>query len=912
MNKLLLKTKFNIPQPRYRSRIIARPRLLDAMEAGTKSNLGIISAPAGYGKTTLVRQWIDTLPWRTDETNDSGTKRGVVWLSLDKGDNELSLFMAYFIAALQQVVPQVGHSGSEVFEATQFPQTEIVFTHLINDIVISASDFWMVLEDYHVIDDESIHEALAFLLNNQPPQMHLIITSRTMPPLPLARLRSQNRLFELGVDDLRFTLDESTTYLNHAMGLKLSTQDIRFLESRNEGWATGLQLMAISFRKNSDIQDYIKLLGVTNHYITEYLLEEVMSHQAEHIRSFLLRTSILEHMSASLCNDVAEVHNSQTILESLESKNLFVVTIDSAYRWFRYHPLFKDFLYSILERQFPDHIPELHRRAMLWHEKNGSVIKALEHAFACEGYDHAARIIEKHFENLWPNYGVGLLRGLLIRLPHETIVSNPRLALYWAWLEVLLGHLTEVESYLEIVEDDIRSIPQTTESKAVQGMLYTIQAISARMQGEIDKSIELCLRSLSNIPAELIHWQNVTNITLGIAYYMKGEMRKSNNVLEGVVSTSINTGNMLTALVSGAQLAQLYIDQGHLVKAENLCKEVLLLASQQDQAKMPLASRIHICLSSIYYEWNNTESFSEHLDKAVSLCNVIDNYRDRIECLLLESKRRYIQGSFCEALQLLEDAEEVVRKRKIYEFSATISACKARISIAQRDLCTAATWAKERQLDLDVQFDNLDKEKLEEYITFARLLIAQGKSDEAQVLLRTLDNLAEVSSMNGWRIRILVLLALSTGDSDQAVDALCESLSLSHDDRFVQVFIDEGDAIRRLLEIISESQQRMEENACHNYATTILAQWPRNESIVLSEDSSDPTTKLDGLLTDRELEVIHLISTGHSRQQIAEKLTLASSTIDTHVKHIYIKLNVNNRVQAAVRAKELGLLSDSS
>jgi LuxR family maltose regulon positive regulatory protein len=626
MTTPLLATKLYIPS--IRPELVSRPHLIERLNAGLHRKLTLISAPAGFGKTTLLSEWV------------AACERPVAWVSLDKGDNDPTRFWAYFMAALQTLQADaaqaaVGEAALSVLQSPQPPPIEALLTGLINEIASIPAPFILALDDYHLITTQPIHDALAFLLDHLPPPMHLAIATRADPPLPIARLRGRGQVTELRLTDLRFTPDEAAEFLNQVMSLELSADDVAALASRTEGWIAGLQMAAASMQGRKDTASFIQAFTGSDRYILDYLVEEVLHHQPRHIQTFLLQTAILDRLTAPLCDALLDIRDwildideqteypisntqypisnlqSQTILEYLESSNLFIIPLDNERRWYRYHRLFADLLRQRLHQRHPDLVPILHQRASEWHEQNGLMAEAIEHALSGEDFERAAALVEQVAEATLMRSEVATFLSWVEALPDELVRARPTLCVFHAWALLWRGlPLDEVESRLQDVGEDVDLTP---------GKVAALRGFMAIFQGQLARATKLCRQALEQLPEDDVFWRSISTWMLSISELADGDLRTGSRALDEVVRMSQKAGNVMIAVPAVCHLARLSDRQGQLHKAQAIYQRALELGTDESGRRLPIASEALIGLGRLSYEWNDLESAARYLEESIAL-----------------------------------------------------------------------------------------------------------------------------------------------------------------------------------------------------------------------------------------------------------------------------------------------------
>lgn len=904
MSTPILSTKLYAPPSR--PDLIPRPRLIERLNEGAHQGLTLISAPAGFGKTTLVIEWL--------RLNDLPAG----WLSLDDSDNDPARFLTYFIAALQQIEPDIGGTAQAMLKSPQPPPLESLITGLINEITATPIRFLIVLDDYHLIGARPIHNALTFLLDHLPPAMHLVITCRADPPLPLSRWRGRGQLTELRQADLRFTVDEAATFLNDLMGLDLSSAQISALEHRTEGWITGLQLAALSMHEHDDITGFINGFTGSHRYILDYLTDEVLSRQSEVVQRFLFQTSILDRLSGPLCDAVVDrgagerknsgenylsppspgpsaprtvgsLASSQDTLEYLEQANLFIIPLDDERRWYRYHHLLADLLRHRLRQNLPDQVSTLHRRASEWYEQNGLLTDAVDHALAAANLERAADLIEQTAWEVLTRGEMVMLLSWLDRLPDELARSRPQLRLFHAWALALTGQLDAVEPYLPDI--DTQDLP---------GEVAAVRAYVAFLRQDVSRAIELSRHALEHLPPSNSFMRSIMALSLGTAYYWTmGDPVAACRTLAEAVNLSRATGNNHLILIATSTLGHAQQMQGQLHRAAGTSRQALQLVTEQGKRPAPFAGLAHIGLAGLLYEWNDLDRAKDHALEGIELGErggSVDVLQGGDSYLML-ARVYQAQGQMDNALDLIRKAEQFAQSHDYDYIIALAAALRAWLWLAQGNVTAAARWAQERELSAN---DELSYLREFEHITLARVLTAKGQAGEALSLLDRLLEAAQARERRGSVIKILTLQALAfqaQSDIDRAVSRLEQALSLAEPEGYIRIFVDEGQPMAPLL------QRVLSQDIAFRYASRLLA--ALKETAAPAPSAAQPLVEP---LSERELEVLRLVAAGLSNREIAEELYLSINTIKVHTRNIYGKLNVHGRMQAVERARELGLM----
>ena len=713
----LLETKLYIPK--LRPSLVPRPRLIERLDQAD-SRLILVSAPAGFGKTTVLAEWLATADgdWPA------------AWLSLDQSDNDPALFWAYCIAALQTLQAGVGASALSLLQSPQPPSIEALLGTLIKEIGAIGHRFALVLDDYHLIDAQSVHDGIAFLLDHLPPQMHLVIATRADPPLPLSRLRVRRELAELRAADLRFTNSEAAAFLNEVVGLGLAAGDVAALEARTEGWIAGLQLAALSMQDRDDVAGFISAFTGDDRYVVDYLVEEVLQRQPEHVRSFLLRTSVLDRLSGPLCDAVTGQESSKGMLEALERGNLFVVPLDGKRQWYRYHHLFADVLRARSMEQQPDRVPTLHRRASEWYERNGLPSDAIHHALAAADFERAADLIELAWNALQGTRVHATWLGWSQALPDEVIRARPVLSVGYAWtlmiggkIEAGVARLRDAERWLDAMADGGERpagmvVVNEEEFRSLPGIVAGTRSFHAQVIGDVAATVEYAQRALELLPEDNSVQRAIAGGILGLARWSDGELETAYRLLEESAEQIRTTGDAAIA-ISGTDIrADLRLTQGRLHEAFRIYETALQLATEQDGPVVQGTADLYLGLSELHLERSDLDSAAELLQRSEDLGKEaafeVYEYRSRVAKARMKEARGDLQG----AVDLLDDAERINTGGPAPDLRPE-AARRTRVWLAQGRLSEALNWARERDLSAAVDLSYLHEF---EHITLARVL----------------------------------------------------------------------------------------------------------------------------------------------------------------------------------------------
>jgi LuxR family maltose regulon positive regulatory protein len=926
----LLMTKLYIPP--LRPGVVPRPRLVERLDESLRLGraLTLISAPAGFGKTTLLVEWIQG-------RSDGMPPLRAAWVSLDEGDNNPTQFMSYLITALKTLDLPIREGLLEALQSPQPPLLESVLASLISDLAslvtsqTADAPVVLVLDDYHILKARAIHDAVTFLIDHLlalPHAPHIVIASRSDPPLSLARLRGQGLLTELRVDDLRFTEDEAAALLQDMTSLSVTPEEIAALEGRTEGWITGLQLAAIALQAAasapaSDISRFIQEFTGSHRFVLDYLVEEVFAHQPPHIKRFLLQTSILDRLSAPLCGAVCfptadtqdGLQDAQTILEALERANLFIVPLDETRRWYRYHRLFADLLHSQLKRLGTElgcaPAGELHQRASHWYEAQGLLAGAVGHALAAEDFERAADLVEGHGLQMLKRGEMTALLTWLADLPAAVIRSRPQLCIYQAWALSLSGRLVEVEPSLQAAE----SGAEGDLSNDRLGQIAAIRSYVAGQRGEIDRAVDLAHQALVLLDEENLVVRSVVAFTLGGVHLADGDLTTATRSLTQASEMGQVAGNIHLAVPASTLLADLTVQQGRLHTAFDAYQRTLEVAGHS-----PVAAQAHSGMGMVLYEWNDLESAAHHLAQSIELGQLWGNVGALSSDYIALAQVRYAQGDLSGTYDAMEEAERLAEGKGVHPSAvARVAAGRLRLAVGQGDLPAVERWVRASKVEVEGEV-NLFNEA--EYVTLARALLALGQAGAAGTLLGRLLAAAEKGGRLGRSIELLILHSLAyhaQGDQDRSLGALAKAVALSEPEGYQRTFLDEGEPLRSLL---SEFRSRLKNQAgavgdpdperLLTYSAELLAAFAATEPGTLRPHSVAQTNGsgagLVEALSEREMEVLRLVATGLSNQAIADQLFIAVSTVKSHTNSIYGKLGVRNRTQAVAQARTLGLL----
>jgi LuxR family maltose regulon positive regulatory protein len=925
----ILKTKLYIPPPRPGH--VVREQLIERLHTGIHTTrLTLVSAPAGFGKTTLLSEWIQRAV-RPSSANQPAPFHAA-WVSLDDGDNDPVRFWSYVLSALRTIPSlrdaDVGGSALAMLASPQPPPVEAVLTDLINELTetpaaagAAAERMVLVLDDLHAIEDPQIIQGIVFLLDHMPPQLHVVIATRSVPALQLSRLRGRGQLSELGAADLRFTPQETAALLNQAMGLGLSAQDVSALEARTEGWIVGLQMAGHALQATisaagadaPQVSRFIAAFAGSHRYVLDYLTDEVLLREPEHVQAFLLRTSILKRLCGPLCDTVTGRDDGNAMLEQLEAANLFVVPLDDQRRWYRYHHLFADLLVKRLHSLHADLAPELHRRASAWHETDGTIEEAIGHAIAAADFERAARLVEQHAVQQMMSYRrESTLAAWLGALPEALVRSRPWLCVYLGWTRHWMGMRDQVEEALQCAEDALGKQTQEKHSHQaaeplITGYIAAIRAHNALTRRQIPRVLEMGHRAIERLP-EGDYMRCEAAVALGGAYWAHGDVAAAQAAFSQARSTALQSGYPPLAVPSACYLAMQQAKQGCLHEAYATYRAALDWATGTSGRLLPVAGFPLIKLADLSREWNDLDTARHDLERGLELCIQLGHADVLAEAYVMLARLRLALGDHGGVHDALAEADRIAARGIDPWIETYADTCRLQLWLSSGDLAAAIRWAEESGLQVDSPFDY---QRDLHHTNLARVLlargIAHGRESDLAAASQLLERLAAASERAGWvstRIEVSILQALSL-DARRAraaaLPVLERALVLAQPGGWVRIFVNEGPRLVPLL------WQAAERSSVASYVAQLLA--AAGEPLTpRGQPTCSASAALIEPLSDRELEVLQLIAQGLSNREVAERLYIAQGTVKAHASSIYGKLGVNSRTQAVARATALGLL----
>ena len=870
---------------------------MSRLNEGGSCKLILVSAPAGFGKSTLISEWARNL------------KKPVSWLSLDDNDNNFKLFLKYLISAIQQIDGSIGESILSSLEVIDNPPTESIVTVLINEITEYGKEFYLVLDDYHLITSQKIHDTLDYFIEHIPPIVHLVIGGRIDPPLSLSRLRAGGHLIEIRPNDLRFTEDEVTVFLNDLVGLDLSPEDILALLVRTEGWITGLKLAALSLRDRENKQEFVEAFSGSHHYIIDYLVDEVMSRQSEEIQEFLRQTSILDRFSAPLCNFVLEITGSKDILQYLDESNLFLIQLDDERNWYRYHHLFSDFLNLRMREIEPDAVLDLHKKAAQWLENNKYINEAIDQALKGEDYGHASRMIESIGPDMMMKSEFDQLTTGLDLIPMNLVMRWPWLCIIQGWMCDRWAQFDTGEKYLRSAEATLESSEYSASEKSkdiIRGQISAIRALYALKKGQISESIKQANQALNFLPDDHFN-RGVATFTLGWAKKEQGDLSSAILAFEEGRKASRAVNNQILVQAIILEMGNTQVLQGHLHQAAETLNGAINYQYEKSKLKIPYAGPAGVSLGNIQREWNDLSSALDLVQEGIEISNaskivdaVVDGYASLALVYLAQGDLGKAETACKKAESLVHDIPDLEPITKTKTFDSRV-----KLLLSQKKLTEAARYVQDRGMISDTEILKLTDYK---HIIGARVLIhlsresstLQELTDAHRILSKTI-KLAEPAGYTNLLIQALALQALAFDaqeKNDAALKSLENALSMAELGGYIRTFVDEGEPMRDLLQKLASPGKQ------NDYARKLITAFNADAlagKSLISQSQVDP-------LSERELEVLNFLASELSGPEIAQEIMVSINTMRTHTKNIYSKLGVNNRRAAVRQAKALKLI----
>ena len=888
-------TKIQIPS--IRSEYVERPRLLQHLNAGLECKLILVSASTGFGKTTLISEWLRKCG------------RPVAWLSLDELDNDPFRFLTYFIRAIQTVKPEVGDALLDNLHASKPGSFSLVSADFLDALIQEISgienDFILTIDDFHVITNTIIQDFILYLLNNQPENMLSVISTRADPPLPLGRMRARRQMHEVRASDLRFTPWEATEFLNDRMGLTLTEQDVITLENRTEGWIAGLQLAALSMQGKSNKQQFIENLAGSNRFISDYLVEEVLDKQPPAIREFLLKSSILEKLNAGICNDLLGRDDSQAVLTYLEQSNLFLQSLDNERYWYRYHHLFADLLRNKLRQTHATQIVALHRCASQWFEKNLMIDEAISHALTTNDFEQVIQLVKGRAFSMLDSGELTTLLGWLDSIPQELISPQPLMSIFYAWALAYTDQLNRAEEYLLKAENALPdfSEPDNPQYKQeyILGYIAAIRVLISKNKGAMSLAVEFANEALKYLPDQDYKTRCYVAQTLGNALLFVGNLEAASQALQTAIEICHKIDDINRTIHVLCDLAGLQWMLGQLHASEASCREALHLAESNFNGERHSsgADIAHARLSRILLEWNNAESALRHVEQGLALSKQRGQADIQFFCLVTLAEIQMSNKDAQGAVLTFQKAKPKSGSGAAWH-TALLEQFEAEALFSQGDLVAAERWLQKLGWKIG---DEIPEGQANAFEFVARILTAKQEYSAALNLLDHLFFQEQTKGVKAFVLLILISQAIawqSQGDEERALAALNQALTQAEPEGYIRTFTDRGTPIRDLL------QKAVERGMHVQYAHRLLAVL-NNSGTAISSTKPDMTNNVE-LFSERELEVLRLINADLTAPEIANKLIISPNTVRTHIKSIYRKLNAHSRHEAIMQARILCLV----
>ena len=895
----MLLTKIHIPTTG--NNIVQRLALYEKLNLGLSRKLILVSAPAGFGKTTLVSDWIGQ------------QKIPTAWFSLDKADNDPVEFLSYIVSGIQGIHKDFGESALKLLNSPNKPSSESIINLLINEILTISQNFILVLDDFHVIESNEVLKIATYLLDHIPANIHLVILTRSDPTFSISRLRSQQQLVELRSSDLSFSANDISVLFNKKLKLGLSIDDVYSLESKTEGWIAGLQLSALSMQGREDISKFIQDLKGDNRYIMDYLLEEVLKIQSDEVNGFLLQTSILEQMSAPLCNALLNRNDSQLMLETLEQNNMFVIPLDNDRNWYRYHHLFADLLKQRLQLQDKEAIIELHNKACKWFEQHNMFDFAIEHALAIQNYEKSIQLIGEVVEEMWEKgqHAAILKYGSL--LPDELIQKNSDFSLYYAWILIISGQIQKAEPFLTCAEANTKNIIDDTNStdetlrynKKLLGKIAVAFAYLYSITADAEKTFHYGKTAMENLSEDDPLWFSWGWYAIGIAEMHRENFKKCIKAFENALAYGKKSGNIYLISTIASRLSPVETRMGLYTSSYNRCSDLINLMKESGYSQITKSegtyAGVYSMMAGIESMRTDFDDALENIKTAYSLCKIESNNTIKVHVIVMYSFILYGRGDVAGVKKMLNEADDILKLNTIFPNTMGLYfAMKGFSLIKQNEHEKANHFFEENGLAFDKKITYSDDLG---YYPYAFLLIIEKKFKEAEILLSKLLKLAQAANRIERLIETKVIYAnlnMSTGDKEKALINLIEALEAAASENILMSFVLYHSGISDLLKEIYKIQATTKTNIPKKLIDKLKLALEKREKFI--------KTNLESVISDRELDTLKLIAQDLSNQEIADTLFISLNTAKTHVKNIFLKLDVDSRKQAVTKAKELGII----
>jgi LuxR family maltose regulon positive regulatory protein len=895
----MLLTKLHIPSAGYN--VVHRSELFEKLNSGLNRKLILVSVAAGYGKTTLLSDWIIQ------------NKIRAAWLSLDNGDNDPAVFLSYVISGIQSIHQDFGQSALRLLNSPNFPSVESIAGLLINEILDIEQNFLLVLDDFHLINSNEVLKLMTYLVDHIPANFHFAILTRSDPALALSRLRSQHQLVELRSSDLSFSANDISVLFNKKLKLGLSIDDVYSLESRTEGWVAGLQLTALSMQGREDISEFIQKLKGDNRYIMDYLMEEVLKIQTDDIKEFLLQTSILEQMSAPLCNAVLNRNDSQLVLETLEKNNMFVIPLDDERKWYRYHHLFADLLKQRLHSGEKAAIVELHNKASEWFNDNSIPLFAIQHAIKTGNQEKTIKILGEKVETMWKNGQHAAILKYGEILPDEIIVKNAEFSLYYSCILIIAGKNEKAETFLSaaelfakgIINDKNSSKEDVIYYKQLLGKIYIAFASLYSKSSDTERTFNYCKDAMSNLSEDDPFWNSWACYSLGWAEEISGHISECMVTFEKGLAYAKKSGNIYLISTNAFNVAYMEQRMGHYTYAYRKCSDLIKEIKEGGYSLIaesePTFVELYTCMAEIDCMRTDFEKALEHIKIAYNLSKNFSNSSYIVWVRLTYSNILIGRGDNEGITRMLNEIDDIIKHNAVSPAARAIYAdMKGKMFIENNEIENARALFEKNGIGLDKEISYLE---VRAYFSFVILLITESKFSDAEKLLARLQNLTQAAKWIETLIIIKIVYAIlykRMGKSEKASASLIESLEYASDEMILMPFIYYHDSIKDIFADVLKKLPLTKTNIPEK--VTDKLKYEIDKRVRLKRTISEP------VLSHRELDILRLFSEDFTNQEIADKLFISLNTAKTHAKNIFLKLEVESRNEAVTKARKLGLL----
>jgi LuxR family maltose regulon positive regulatory protein len=895
----MLLTKLHIPSAG--NNIVHRSVLHEKLNIGLNRKLILVSAPAGFGKTTVMSDWINQ------------NKIPAAWFSLDNGDNDPADFLSYIISGVQCIHSAFGLGALKLLNSPNKPSVESIASLLINELLNINQNILLVLDDFHLINSSEVLKLVTYLIEHIPGNIHIAILTRSDPALSVSRLRSQQQLVELRSSDLSFSANDISVLFNKKLKFSLSIDDVYSLESKTEGWIAGLQLTALSMHGREDISGFIQDLKGDNRYIMDYLMEEVLKLQTDEIKEFLLQTSLLEQMSAPLCNAVLNRNDSQLILETLEKNNMFVIPLDEERNWYRYHHLFADLLKQRLHQRGKSAITKLHNNAIEWFKKNSMPLLAIEHAIETENFEKSIQLLGEIVETMWKNGQHAAIMKYGDLLPDEIIKKNADFSLYYAWILIIAGQIQKAEPFLasaeittiQIINDKNSSEEDLQYNKKLSGKISVAFAYLYSITADPEKTFSYGKAAMENLSEDDPLWYSWGWYSIGIAEMYRENFKECINAFENALEYGKKSGNVYLISTIASRLSPIEARMGLYSSSYKRCSDLITFMKESGYSQITKSEStyagVYSMMAGIESMRTDFDDALENIKIAYNLCKNESNNTIKVHVLMVYALALYGRGDIAGVKKMINEADNILKQNIVFPTTMSIYiSMKGFMLIEQNELEKANHFFKKNGLEYDKKIPYSYEHG---YIDFARLLIIEMRFREAEIILSKLLKMAQAANRIERIIETKVIYAIlnkATGDKEKAIknliealeDAACENILMS----FVLFHSDISDLLKEVYKIQATTKTKIPKELIDKLKLAL----ERREKFI--------KTNSESVLSDRELDTIKLIAEDLSNQEIADKLFISLNTAKTHVKNIFLKLAVDSRIQAVTKAKELGII----